>query len=175
MKIEDQFHLLIVDEVRAQPAMLKQLTKAAPTRNSASALAKLSPLLGPAGHPEFLVQSAGLAPKIAAALGLKPIGLQQILERWQRDSEQSVAAHYEALCRGALTALLWRDLPAAEAMIQRAKFEQDEWAMAHYVYGLLFGLSGKAGKAHFELYLALHREPYPEARVRTERALSLVA
>ncbi len=173
MSLESRFYLLIVDEVRAQPGMLADLETLPPARKLLAVLGRLSPLLGPTGAPDLVVNAAGLGPKLQSDLGPKPVDLTETLTRWE-GTFRDLDKNYVALCRTALVHLLWRDCVAAEEAINMAKYKMDNWALAHYVYGLLRGLQGDAGKAHFELYLAVHREPYPEARQRIERALDLV-
>jgi hypothetical protein len=173
MSLEDQFYLLIVDEVRAQPGMLAELETLHPTRKILQVFGTLGPLLGPTGAPELAVNAAGIAPKVINALGQEPVDLKPELERWQA-SRDELEQNYMTLGRSALVYMLWRNTFEAEEAINRAKYQRDNWAFAHYVYGLLRGLQGDAGKAHFELYLAVYREPFPEARARVERALDLV-
>lgn len=173
MSFEDKFYLLVVDEVRAQPGMLAELETINPTRRFFQVFGTIGPLLEPTGAPDMAVNAAGVVPKVIAALGPEPVDLEAELSNWQRSFED-LPRNYMALCRSALVYMLWRKTYQAEEAINRAKYRMDNWAFAHYVYGLLHGLKGDAGKAHFELYLAVHREPYPEARARIDRALDLV-
>ncbi len=173
MSLEDKFYLLVVDEVRAQPGMLAELETIRPARRVLQVLGKLGPLLGPTGAPDMAVNAAGVVPKVITALGPEPVDLETGLANWQA-SFDDLERNYMALARSALVHMLWRKTYQAEEAINRAKYRIDNWAFAHVVYGLLQGLRGDAGKAHFELYLAVHREPYPEARDRIERALDLV-
>lgn len=173
MSLEEKFYLLIVDELRAQPGLIEELEGLGPGRRVAQVFGRMSPLLGPVGTPEIVVNAAGLVPRLVAALGEAPVDLTSELKRWT-DEATDAHATYMTLARGALVQLLWRNFGAAEDAINLAKYQQDDWAFAHYVYGLSRGLEGDAGRAHFELYLALHREPFPEARERIDRALDLV-
>jgi hypothetical protein len=172
MRLEDSFYLFVVDEIRAQPNMLAELSKLGPTKKVVSVLGKMAPVLGPVGQPELVINTA-LAPKVQHALGDPPVNLAETLTEW-RQSATADAQRYATACRSALCLMIWRLCQQAEEAINIAKYQHDNWALAHYVYGLLRGLTGDAGKAHFELYLASHREPYPEAKARIERALDLV-
>lgn len=173
MSLEEKFYLLAIDEIRAQPGMLDQLREIMPARKIIKVLGGLAPVLGPVGHSDLLVNTPGLVRRIAEGLGPQPVDLEQELGGWEGRFGQD-EENYSAHCRSALIYLAWKNCAAAENAINHAKFKRDNWALAHYVYGLLRGLQGDAGRAHFELYLALHREPFPEARERIGRALDLV-
>ncbi|MBW2736273.1 MAG: hypothetical protein JRH20_28125, partial [Deltaproteobacteria bacterium] len=165
--------LLAIDELRAQPGMLKDLREIAPAQKIIKVLGEVAPVLGPVGHEDLLLNTAGLVRRLAQGLGPQPVDLEDGLTRWEQslsDDDSNYAAH----CRSAIVYLAWKNFTTAEAAINRAKFKHDNWALAHYVYGLLRGMQGDAGRAHFELYLAFHREPYPEGQARIKRALDLV-
>lgn len=172
MRLEDAFYLLVVDEVRVLPGFIAKLERISSAQRLLMTLGKYSATLGPAGDPDFLYLGPGIGQKIAHELGQFPLGL---IDEYQRKlkttSDESI---YMTRVESAILNLLWKNCFQAEELINQAKYIYDHWSFAHYIYGLLLGLRGDAGKAHFELYLALHREPYPEAKKRIERALKLV-
>ena len=83
-------------------------------------------------------------------------------------------SNYDSLCRSALLHLAWNDIKKAEDNVNIAKLNHDDRAFAHHVYGLLRGLQGDEAGARFELYLALQRETYEDAKRRIECALRVL-
>jgi len=83
-------------------------------------------------------------------------------------------SNYDSLCRSALLHLAWNDIKRAEDNVNIAKLNHDDRAFAHHVYGLLRGLQGDEAGARFELYLALQRETYEDAKRRIECALRVL-
>lgn len=177
MTVEEKFYLLLLDEVRAQPRLadelrstdrsvdLERLAERFAGRPLDAALAKLSERDPCQGGQRFVA---------VQALGAEPTKLTMTLEelRWGLSGDERT--DYDGLCRGALLNLLWRDFQRAEEKVNLAKYLRDDWAFAHFVYGLQRGIDGEVGKAHFELYLAINRETFPSARQRIDRALALV-
>jgi hypothetical protein len=169
MTVEEKFYILVMDEIRAQPGLTRELGFdlegyaqtfcGCPLDQALTRLDQRGPCAGGLGFTA--VDKLGPQPA-GAARGVGAIRHQQ--------GDLS----YDGLCRGALLNLLWRDRARAEEKINLAKYLRDDWAFAHYLYGLLRGVDGDVGKAHFELYLAINRETFACAKQRIDRALSLV-
>ena len=172
MSVEEKFYLLVMDEVRAQPGLAEGLPFDLETHAQQFAGCSLNDALKYLSHRKPC--DGGLGFDVTATLGSPPQelsdGLSAIQGRLTMDLEQD----YRLLCRQGLLNLIWRRRQGAEERINLAKYLKDEWAFAHFIYGLLRGLSGDLGRAHFELYLAINRETLVCARSRVERALELV-
>jgi len=173
MTVEQKFYLLILDEVRSQPTLLDELPFDLEQHAERFAGCPLDVAL------ERLTERQ---PCTRSSLGfdsvkqLKPqpprncTPIPALRDRLPEDVQQD----YTVLCRNALLNLVWLDLGGAEEKINLAKYLNDAWAFAHFLYGMLRGVDGEVGKAHFELYLAINRENLICAQQRIERALSLV-
>ena len=174
MNVEEKFYLLVIDEFRAQP-QLKDETHAVDLADYGSRFAgiNIDDALDCIARREPLSDTSGLGFKILHELGPEPQEPDVDLLRFRTDPSLQPET-YSKLCSLALVNLLWKNFSAAQEKINLAKFVRDEWASAHYALGLLRGLDGDLGRAHFELYLAVNREPLLGAKQRIERALSLV-
>jgi len=172
MSVEEKFYLLVLDEIRSQPDLGTTLPvdlgdfalkfAGCPLDEALERLGERQPCAGGEGFKAL----PALGP-LPPTLDLDPGALR---ERLSLNLEQD----YQLLCREALLNLLWQNRRNAEERINLAKYLRDEWAFAHFVYGLLRGVAGNLGRAHFELYLAINRETFVCARARVERALDLV-
>jgi len=172
MTVEEKFYLLVMDEVRAQPGLANELAVDLERHAVAFAGCPLDQALGRLEERKPCANGRSFA--ALRELGPQPPALTRDLESLRSSLGEDGAAAYERLCREALLNLLWQDFGHAEDRINLAKYLRDDWAFAHYLYGLQRGLEGHVGKAHFELYLAVNRETFPGARSRIERALDLV-
>jgi hypothetical protein len=172
MSVEEKFYLLVLDEVRAQPDLVTSLPLDLESYARKFAGCSLDEAIErlderqPCGGGDGF-EALSLLGELPTSLGLD---LSALRERLTMDLEQD----YHLLCREALLNLLWQNRHNAEQRINLAKYLRDEWAFAHFVYGLLRGVAGNLGRAHFELYLAINRETFACARARVERALDLV-
>jgi hypothetical protein len=172
MTVEEKFYLVLMDEIRSQPDLVDdlpfeleshaELFAGCPLDVAINRLQKRRPCAG------------GLGFGAVAKLPPQPAELVRGLEELRSQIGEDQLTSYTALCRAALLNLLWRDFQQAEQRINLAKYLRDEWAFAHFIYGLLRGIDGDVGKAHFELYLAVNREGLICARNRIDRALGLV-
>ena len=172
MKVEEKFYLLAMDEVRQQPGLAEELPFDLERHAERFAGCPL----------DIAIERLGERRPCANGLGFAVIDeLKPVPARLTHDAAQLGAGlgedlhkSYNQLCRGALLHLLWRDFARAQEHINLAKYLKDAWAFAHFLYGLLRGIDGEVGKAHFELYLAVNREGLICARHRIDRALALV-
>lgn len=172
MTVEEKFYLLVLDEVRIQPNLAAQL----PFDLEQHAERFAGCTLDVALERLFERQPCASGLGFAAVKQMKPApaSLATPPERARASLGNDLQQDYESLCHGALLNLLWLDYTRAEEKINLAKYLKDEWAFAHFLYGLLRGVVGDVGKAHFELYLSINREALTCARQRIDRALSLV-
>jgi len=177
MRVEEKFYLLVIDEFRAQPQLAEEVYAAdlADLIDYGTRFAgiPIDEALERIARREPFGETAGLGFKILHELGPEPEEPDVDLSRFHTEPSRQPEI-YSQLCRLALINLLWKNFAAAQEKINQAKFMRDEWAFAHYALGLLRGLDGDLGRAHFELYLAVNREPLLGAKQRIERALSLV-
>jgi len=174
MHVEEKFYLLVIDEFRAQPGLSEEINVLDLQDYGARfAGMQLDQALDQIARREPLGVTKGAGFKILHELGPEPQEQPIKVDDIGIDSALMPAV-YEQLCRQALINLLWKNFSAALEKINLAKYVRDEWAFAHYALGLLRGLDGELGRAHFELYLAMNREPLLGARQRIERALGLV-
>jgi hypothetical protein len=173
LKLEEKFYILIIEEVRAQPGLGELVPLDLDTYGESFAGMPLQAAITAIDAGQPISSSEALS--FAALDQLGPPRGHLVLDgyRVETDPERRDEA-YRLLCQHALLDLLWNDVPAAEEKVNLAKYFRDDWAFAHFLYGLLRGLTGAVGHAHFELYLATHRETLPGARQRIERALRLV-
>jgi len=172
MIIEEKFYLLVLDEVRSQPDLAQSLPVDIEALALQCAGCSLDTALGRLHQRPPCEGGRGF--EAVHSLAPPPAHLTTSSEELERSLGTLLPANYEKVCRDALACLVWLDFKHAEERINLAKFLKDEWAFAHFLYGLLRGLDGEMGKAHFELYLAINRETYISARQRVDRALSLV-
>ena len=172
MTVEEKFYLLAMDEVRSQPELADELPFELESHAARFAGRPLDEALSRLGERKPCAGGLGFA--AVAKLPEQPPPLLRGLDALRAGISEDPTASYAALCRGALLNLLWLDYQRAEERINLAKYLHDEWAFAHYLYGLLRGIDGDVGKAHFELYLAVNREGLICARNRIDRALGLV-
>lgn len=172
MTAEKKFYLLVIDEVREQPGLVDELPFELEHHARLFAGQPLDAALARLHERRLCESGQGFA--TIDRLPPPPPLLVQSLEQLKAGLGDDLLAGYMALCRGALLNLLWRDFVRAEERINLAKYLRDEWAFAHFIFGLLRGIDGELGKAHFELYLAVNREGLSGARARIERALDLV-
>ena len=172
MTVEEKFYLLAMDEVRAQPDLVDELPFELESHAKRFAGCSLDAALGRLKERKPCAGGHGFA--AVAELPEPPPPLLRGLDTLHVGINEDPPSSYAGLCRGALLNLLWLDYQRAEERINLAKYLHDEWAFAHYLYGLLRGIDGDVGKAHFELYLAVNREGLICARNRIDRALGLV-
>lgn len=172
MTVEEKFYLLAMDEVRAQPDLVDELPFELESHAKLFAGRPLDAALDRLDERKPCAGGLGFA--AVAKLPERPPALLRDLDALREGIREDSLGSYANLCRGALLNLLWLDYQRAEERINLAKYLHDEWAFAHYLYGLLRGIDGEVGKAHFELYLAVNREGLICARNRIDRALSLV-
>lgn len=174
MNVEEKFYLLVIDEFRSQPQLAEEIhTVDLVDYGTRFAGVHLDEALDLIARGERSTVD-GLGFSILHELGPEPE--EPPLEGLEvsRVPGRGQAELYGQLCRHALVHLLWKNFAAALDKINQAKYMRDEWAFAHYALGLLRGLDGDLGRAHFELYLAVNREPLFGAKQRIERALGLV-
>ena len=172
MSVEEKFYLLVMDEVRSQPGLAESLPFDLEGYAQGFAGCSLDEALERLDDWKPGDGARGFG--ITSTLTPPPPELTDELDTLRGRLTLDLQEDYQLLCRQALLNLLWWQPRGAEERINLAKYLRDEWAFAHFVYGLLRGVSGNLGRAHFELYLALNREPLVCARARVERALDLV-
>jgi len=172
MTVEEKFYLVLMDEIRSQPGLADNLPFELEAHAKLFAGCSLDQAVGRLQERKPCAKGLGFA--AVAKLPPPPPKLVQDLDQLRSSIGEDQLTSYADLCRGALLNLLWRDFLHAEERINLAKYLRDEWAFAHFIYGLLRGIDGDVGKAHFELYLAVNREGLICARQRIDRALSLV-
>lgn len=172
MTVEEKFYLLTLDEVRQQPGLAEELPFDLEQHAERFTGRRLDVAIDQLDRPRPCASGLGFG--ALAKLPPQPPPLVEELDALRARMDEDPRQSYDRLCRTALLNLLWRDFARAEARINLAKFLRDRWAFAHFLYGLLRGIDGEAGKAHFELYLAVNREGLLCARQRIDRALDLV-
>jgi hypothetical protein len=74
---------------------------------------------------------------------------------------------YKVKCRWAVEDYLAGEAAQAELHLMRAKWDLNEWALAHYLLGLVRLGLGRHAEALAELEEALRFEPYNRTRIQT--------
>ena len=75
------------------------------------------------------------------------------------------AGAYRIKCRWAIEDYFRGDIAQAELHLMRAKWDLNEWALAHYLLGLVYLGQGRCDEARAELKQALEFEPYDRTRI----------
>jgi CubicO group peptidase (beta-lactamase class C family) len=163
MAVQESSYLLILSEIDAQPDLKADLG----TNDLAAVAHRFS-----GSSLEEAIEQLGAQPWQPTGDGLSVV--HRLSPPGARALNLSSQTGYEQLCRAALLALFWNDVPTAEHKVNVAKQQNDDWAFAHHVYGLLRGLQGNVGGARFELELALARETFDGARARMQRAFDVL-
>jgi|GEM_PF-6045724 len=175
MRLQDGFYALVLDEIRNQPGLEKELGA---NNLSAVALTAFGSTLKRfcqniemtgTGFPIPIITGPGfmIIRKLTPPATIWLRSLADILSIWS-------GSNYEALCRSALLHIFWGQLDEAERKINIAKNNHDDRAYAHHVYGLLRGLQEDREGSQFELGLAMSREGFESARQRVHLALHLL-
>ena len=177
MRLQDGFYALVLDEIRNQPGLEKELG----ANNIADIALKAFgytlqvfcnkiEMTGtgiPIPIPIITGSGFWIIRKLAPPSTIWLRSLADILSIWS-------GSNYDALCRSALLHIFWGQLDEAERKINIAKNNHDDGAYAHHVYGLLRGLQEDREGSQFELGLALSREGFESARQRIHLALHLL-
>jgi hypothetical protein len=121
------------------------------------------------GLPQAFVNSDA-----TSTLERGPLDSRKFDLHWTSFRSRFVGSNYDVLCSNALVFLARNNIAMAEKEVNIAKLNHDDRAFAHHVYGLLRGLQGDEAGARFELYLALQRETYEDAKRRIECALRVL-
>ena len=79
---------------------------------------------------------------------------------------------YKVKCRWAIEDYLAGHVDQAELHLMRAKWDLNDWALAHYLLGLVYLGSGRYHEALMELEQALRFEPFDKGRI--ESAIAFV-
>jgi tetratricopeptide (TPR) repeat protein len=74
---------------------------------------------------------------------------------------------YRIKCRWAIEDFLAGEAEAAELHLMRAKWDLNEWALAHYLLGVMYLGQARYHEALIELEQALRFEPYDKARIQS--------
>ena len=175
MRLQDGFYALVLDEIRNQPGLDKELDSNILTDIALTAfgstLEKVCSNIEMTGTgiPIPIITGPGslIIRKLAPPSTIWLRSLADILSIWS-------GSNYDALCRSALLHIFWGQLDEAERKINVAKNNHDDRAFAHHVYGLLRGLQEDREGSQFELDLALSREGFESARQRIHLALHLL-
>ena len=72
---------------------------------------------------------------------------------------------YRLKCRWAIEDYLAGDMEQAELHLMRAKWDLNDWALAHYLLGLMYLGEGRYNEALVELTQAQRFEPYDRSRI----------
>lgn len=175
MRLQDGFYALVLDEIRNQPGLDKELDSNILTDIALTAfgstLEKVCSNIEMTGTgiPIPMITGPGfwIIRKLTPPSTIRRRAWADILSIW-------LGSNYEALCRSALLHIFWGQLDEAERKINVAKNNHDDRAFAHHVYGLLRGLREDREGSQFELGLALSREGFESARQRIHHALHLL-
>jgi tetratricopeptide (TPR) repeat protein len=137
-------------------------------------------------HDRLLDPSLGLGNPIAGDLvdwvrGLLPGKVDDLLgDIWsKRDRIEGYlwlvvgkTGAYRIKCRWAIEDYLSGQVEQAEMHLMRAKWDLNEWALAHYLLGLMYLGVGRYHESLIELEQAMRFEPYDKERIQS--ALELV-
>jgi tetratricopeptide (TPR) repeat protein len=132
-------------------------------------------------HERLLDPSLGLGNPIAGDLvdwvrGLLPGRVDDLLgDIWsKRDRIEGYlwlvvgkAGAYRLKCRWAIEDYLSGDVEQAELHLMRAKWDLNDWALAHYLLGVMYLDQGRYNEALVELEQARRFEPYDKNRIQS--------
>jgi tetratricopeptide (TPR) repeat protein len=79
---------------------------------------------------------------------------------------------YRIKCRWAIEDYLAGEVEQAELHLMRAKWDLNEWALAHYLLGIMYLGQGRYHESLIELEQAQRFEPYDQGRIQS--AIELV-
>ncbi len=132
-------------------------------------------------HERLLDPALGLGNPVAGDLvdwvrGLLPDRVDDLLgDIWsKRDRIEGYlwlvvgkSGAYRIKCRWAIEDYLAGEVEQAELHLMRAKWDLNEWALAHYLLGLMYLGQARYHEALIELEQAQRFEPYDKGRIQS--------